>query len=122
MTIYTAYFRTDADYAEKTFEANAAAQALALARTFDDEHKAGCELSDVVKAMVWLREHVDFSGFNAFFAEYLACPWPTAPVQDISIGFLSRRLQSHLLGDRAKTSLASVLPIARIDSFRRSPP
>lgn len=38
MTIYTATFRTDADYAEKTFKADTPEQALALARTFYDEH------------------------------------------------------------------------------------
>ncbi len=32
--------------------------------------EAGCELSDVVKAMVWLRDRSDFPGFNAVFAEY----------------------------------------------------
>lgn len=32
--------------------------------------EAGCELSDVVKAMVWLRERADFPGFNAVYAEY----------------------------------------------------
>jgi reactive intermediate/imine deaminase len=37
--------------------------------------EAGCELSDVVKAMVWLREREDFPGFNAVFAEY----FPTEP-------------------------------------------
>jgi reactive intermediate/imine deaminase len=31
---------------------------------------AGCELKDVVKAMVWLRERADFPGFNAVYAEY----------------------------------------------------
>jgi enamine deaminase RidA (YjgF/YER057c/UK114 family) len=31
---------------------------------------AGCEMGDVVKAMVWLRERTDFSGFNAVFGEY----------------------------------------------------
>jgi 2-iminobutanoate/2-iminopropanoate deaminase len=31
---------------------------------------AGCELSDVVKAMVWLRDRADFPGFNAVYAEY----------------------------------------------------
>lgn len=31
---------------------------------------AGCALSDVVKAMVWLRERADFPGFNAVYAEY----------------------------------------------------
>ena len=37
--------------------------------------EAGCELSDVVKAMVWLRDRADFPGFNAVFAEY----FPTEP-------------------------------------------
>lgn len=32
--------------------------------------EANCELADVVKAMVWLREAADFPGFNAVFAEY----------------------------------------------------
>lgn len=32
--------------------------------------EAGCELADVVKAMVWLREREDFPGFNAVFGEY----------------------------------------------------
>ena len=32
--------------------------------------EAGCELADVVKAMVWLREREDFPGFNAAFGEY----------------------------------------------------
>jgi 2-iminobutanoate/2-iminopropanoate deaminase len=36
---------------------------------------AGCELSDVAKAMVWLRDKADFAGFNAVFAEY----FPTEP-------------------------------------------
>ena len=32
--------------------------------------EAGCELADVVKAMVWLRDRTDFPGFNAVYAEY----------------------------------------------------
>jgi reactive intermediate/imine deaminase len=32
--------------------------------------EAGCDLTDVVKAMVWLREREDFPGFNAVYAEY----------------------------------------------------
>lgn len=31
---------------------------------------AGCELTDVVKAMVWLRDRADFGGFNAVYGEY----------------------------------------------------
>ncbi len=32
--------------------------------------EAGCELSDVVKAMVWLRDRADFPGFNAVYGDY----------------------------------------------------
>lgn len=32
--------------------------------------EAGCALSDVVKAMVWLRDRADFPGFNAVYGEY----------------------------------------------------
>jgi hypothetical protein len=38
MTIYTAKFRTAAEYAEHEFEAETPQQALALARAFHDEH------------------------------------------------------------------------------------
>ncbi len=31
---------------------------------------AGCELSDVVKSMIWLRDRNDFPGFNAVYGEY----------------------------------------------------
>ncbi|MBT5433729.1 MAG: RidA family protein [Alphaproteobacteria bacterium] len=31
---------------------------------------AGCELGDVVKAMIWLRDRADFPGFNEVYAEY----------------------------------------------------
>ncbi|MBC8270179.1 MAG: RidA family protein [Rhodospirillaceae bacterium] len=32
--------------------------------------EAGCDLSKVVKAMVWLRERSDFPGFNEVYGEY----------------------------------------------------
>lgn len=38
MTIYTAKFRTDADYATKRFDAETPAQALTQARAYYDEH------------------------------------------------------------------------------------
>ncbi|MEQ9487862.1 MAG: RidA family protein [Alphaproteobacteria bacterium] len=37
--------------------------------------EARCDLSDVVKAMVWLRERSDFTGFDSVYAEY----FPTDP-------------------------------------------
>ncbi|MEM7226420.1 MAG: RidA family protein [Pseudomonadota bacterium] len=32
--------------------------------------EAGCQLGDVIKAMVWLRERADFPGFNQVYGEY----------------------------------------------------
>lgn len=32
--------------------------------------EAGCDLTNVVKAMVWLRDRADFPGFNAVYGEY----------------------------------------------------
>ncbi len=32
--------------------------------------EAGCDRSNVVKAMIWLREREDFPGFNEVYAEY----------------------------------------------------
>lgn len=32
--------------------------------------EAGCDLPDVVKAMVWLRDRTDFPGFNMIYGEY----------------------------------------------------
>ena len=32
--------------------------------------EAGCERSDVVKAMIWLRDREDFPGFNEVYGEY----------------------------------------------------
>jgi enamine deaminase RidA (YjgF/YER057c/UK114 family) len=33
-------------------------------------HLAHCDLPDVVKAMVWLRDRADFPGFDAVYADY----------------------------------------------------
>lgn len=32
--------------------------------------EAGCQMGDVVKAMVWLRDRADFPGFNTVYGEY----------------------------------------------------
>ena len=32
--------------------------------------EAGCALSDVVKAMIWLTDRADFAGFNAAYGEF----------------------------------------------------
>lgn len=39
--------------------------------------EAGCELSDVVKSMVWLRDKEDFPGFNQVYGEYFPVEPPT---------------------------------------------
>jgi 2-iminobutanoate/2-iminopropanoate deaminase len=52
--------------------------------------EAGCELSDVVKSMVWLKTRDDFPGFNAVYAEYFPEEPPTrsALVSDFLIDIL----------------------------------
>ena len=49
--------------------------------------EAGCELSDVVKSMVWLKSRDDFAGFNQVYAEYFISEPPTrsAVVSDFLI-------------------------------------
>jgi reactive intermediate/imine deaminase len=49
--------------------------------------EAGCELVDVVKAMVWLRDRADFPGFNAVYGEYFPDQPPTrsAVVSDLLV-------------------------------------
>ena len=49
--------------------------------------EAGCALSDVVKAMVWLRDRADFPGFNAVYGEYFPEEPPTrsAVVSDLLV-------------------------------------
>ena len=48
---------------------------------------AGCELTDVVKSMVWLTDKADFPGFNAVYSEYFTDKPPTrsAVVNDLLI-------------------------------------
>jgi 2-iminobutanoate/2-iminopropanoate deaminase len=52
--------------------------------------EAGCELSDVVKSMVWLKNREDFGGFNSVYAEYFPEEPPTrsALVSDFLIDIL----------------------------------
>ena len=49
--------------------------------------QAGCTRDDVVKAMVWLRERVDFPGFNEVYGEYFPLEPPTrsAVVSDLLV-------------------------------------
>ncbi len=52
--------------------------------------QAGCELSDVVKSMVWLKNREDFPGFNSVYAAYFPQQPPTrsALVSDFLIDIL----------------------------------
>lgn len=52
--------------------------------------QAGCELSDVVKSMVWLKNREDFPGFNQVYAEYFSeqPPVRSALVSDFLIDIL----------------------------------
>ena len=49
--------------------------------------EAGCVLSDVVKAMVWLRDRADFPGFNTVYGAYFPEEPPTrsAVVSDLLV-------------------------------------
>jgi len=49
--------------------------------------EAGCTRSDVVKAMVWLRDRADFPGFNAVYGEYFPDEPParSAVVSDLLV-------------------------------------
>jgi enamine deaminase RidA (YjgF/YER057c/UK114 family) len=52
--------------------------------------EAGCELSDVVKSMVWLKRREDFPLFDAVYSEYFASEPPTrsALISDFLIDIL----------------------------------
>ena len=52
--------------------------------------EAGCDLGDVVKSMVWLKNREDFPGFNSVYAEYFPSEPPTrsALVSDFLIDIL----------------------------------
>lgn len=49
--------------------------------------EARCGLSDVVKAMVWLRDRTDFPGFNSVYGEYFPIEPParSAVVSDLLV-------------------------------------
>ena len=52
--------------------------------------EAGCELKDVVKAMVWLKNREDFPGFNSIYGEYFdhEPPARSAVVNDLLVDVL----------------------------------
>ncbi len=52
--------------------------------------EAGCELQDVIKAMVWLKNRDDFPGFNSIYGEYFPHEPParSAVVSDLLVDVL----------------------------------
>ena len=52
--------------------------------------EAGCELQDVVKSMVWLKNRDDFPGFNKIYGEYFPHEPParSAVVSDFLVDIL----------------------------------
>ena len=52
--------------------------------------EAGCELADVVKTMVWLKNRDDFPGFNSIYGEYFPHEPParSAIVSDFLVDIL----------------------------------
>ncbi len=52
--------------------------------------EAGCELSDVVKSVVWLKDREDYAGFNEVYGEYFTEEQParSAIVSDFIIDIL----------------------------------
>lgn len=56
----------------------------------DTLQQAGCELGDVVKSMVWLKNRDDFPGFNQVYAEFFPDQPParSALVSDFLIDIL----------------------------------
>ena len=66
---------------------------------------ADCALSDVVKAMVWLRDRADFPGFNAVYGEYFPVEPPTrsAVVSDLLVDV---RLEIEVIAYKPQTSEA----------------
>ncbi|MFT5505666.1 MAG: 2-iminobutanoate/2-iminopropanoate deaminase [Gammaproteobacteria bacterium] len=53
-------------------------------------HEAGCERSDVVKSMIWLKSREDFPQFNEVYAEYFPEEPPTrsALISDFLVDIL----------------------------------
>tara|TARA_Y200000002_G_scaffold375545_1_gene378042 strand:- start:46 stop:429 length:384 start_codon:yes stop_codon:yes gene_type:complete len=52
--------------------------------------EAGCELQNVIKAMVWLKNRDDFPGFNSIYGEYFSHEPParSAIVSDFLVDIL----------------------------------
>lgn len=77
-------FRDGAPMTTGSIEEQTRAVLEDIRKTLDE---AGCALSDVVKAMVWLTDRADFPGFNAVYGEYFPVEPPTrsAVVNDLLV-------------------------------------
>ncbi|MCE2519037.1 MAG: RidA family protein [Alphaproteobacteria bacterium] len=71
--------------------------------------EAGCDLGDVVKAMVWLSERADFPGFNAVYAEYFPVDPPvrSAVISELLIDI---RVEIEVIAFRPPNATSRVAP------------
>ncbi len=68
-------------------------------------NEAGCELSDVVKSMVWLRSREDFPGFNEVYGQYFPEEPPTR----------SALVSEFLVDIRVEVEVVAYRPLTRSD-------
>jgi enamine deaminase RidA (YjgF/YER057c/UK114 family) len=61
-----------------------------LERISETLSEAGCQLSDVVKSMVWIKSREDFPGFDSVYAEFFpqGPPARSALVSDFLVDIL----------------------------------
>ncbi len=71
--------------------------------------EAGCDLGDVVKAMVWLSERADFPGFNAVYAEYFPVDPPVRSAV-ISELLIDARVEIEVIAFRPPNATSRVAP------------
>ncbi len=71
--------------------------------------QAGCDLGDVVKAMVWLSERADFPGFNAVYAEYFPVDPPVRSAV-ISELLVDVRVEIEVIAFRPQDASSRVAP------------
>ncbi len=71
--------------------------------------EAGCDLGDVVKAMVWLSERADFPGFNAVYAEYFPVDPPVRSAV-ISELLIDVRVEIEVIAFRPPNATSRVAP------------
>ncbi|MCY4608963.1 MAG: RidA family protein [bacterium] len=71
--------------------------------------EAGCNLGDVVKAMVWLSERADFPGFNAVYAEYFPVDPPVRSAV-ISELLVDVRVEIEVIAFRPPNATSRVAP------------